>query len=55
MSIKLIPTEIMVVSREKAENNYLHLKPNKLVGAAFIIIWIILLLVIVKAIINMIN
>ena len=54
ISIKLIPVEIMEASREKAEKNDLHLKSNKLVGAIFIIIWIIILIVIVKAIINLI-
>ena len=50
LSLKLIPTDIMESSREKAENNYQRLKPNKLVGTIFIIIWIILLVVLVKAI-----
>jgi len=54
ISIKLIPVEIMEASREKAEKNDLRLKSNKLVGAIFIIIWIIILIVIVKAIINLI-
>ena len=55
LSIKLIPVEIMEASREKVENNDQCLKSNKLVGAIFIIIWVILLLVLVKAIINLIN
>ncbi len=53
ISIKLIPVEIMEVSREKAENNNQHLKSNKLVGAIFITVWIIILIVIAKMIINM--
>ncbi|MCK5672409.1 MAG: DUF1232 domain-containing protein [Spirochaetales bacterium] len=55
LSIKLIPVEIMEASREKVENNDQPLKSNKLVGAIFIIIWVILLLVLVKAIINLIK
>ena len=55
LSLKLIPPEIMQASREKAENNKHRLKSNKLIGAIFIIIWIIILIVIVKAIINLIE
>lgn len=55
LSLKLIPAEIMEASREKAEKNYQHLNPNKLIGAIFIIIWIVVLIVIVKAVINLIN
>ena len=55
ISIKLIPVEIMAAAREKAYTNYQRLKPNKLMGAAFIIIWVVLLLILVKAIINFIN
>jgi len=55
ISIKLIPVEIMEVSRDKAENNNQRLKSNKLVGAIFILIWIIILIVIVKVIVNLIK
>ncbi len=55
LSLKLIPAEIMKASREKAEKNYQRLKPNKLIGAIFIIIWIIVLIVVIKAVINLIN
>lgn len=55
LSLKLIPAEIMEVSREKAENNYQHLKPNKIAGAIFIFIWILILIVIVKSVIGFIN
>ena len=55
LSLKLIPPEIMESSREKAENNTQHLKSNKLIGAIFILIWIIVLIVVVKAVINLIN
>lgn len=53
ISIKLIPVEIMKASREKAGNNNQRLKSNKLVGAIFILIWIVLLIVIAKALINL--
>jgi len=55
LSLKLIPAEIMESAREKAEKNQQRLKPNKLVGAIFIFIWIIVLIVVVKAVINLIN
>jgi len=55
LSLKLIPAEIMEASREKAENNYQRLKPNKIAGALFIIIWILILIVIVKAVMRFIN
>ena len=50
LSLKLIPVEIMNTSREKAESNDHLLKPNMLTGAIFILIWIIILIVLVKAI-----
>ena len=53
LSLKLIPKDIMEVSREKAENNTQHLKSNKLFAALFILIWVVLLIVIVKVLINL--
>ena len=53
LSLKLIPSEIMKASREKAENIFQHLKPNKIAGAVFVIIWILILIVIVKAVKNL--
>ncbi|MCK5152841.1 MAG: DUF1232 domain-containing protein [Spirochaetales bacterium] len=53
LSLKLIPAEIMESSRAKAENNYQRLKPNKIVGAVFIFIWILIMIVIIKALINL--
>ena len=55
LSIKLIPKEIINASREKAENESQKLKPNMLIGAVFILIWILILVIIVKAIISLIK
>ena len=55
ISIKLIPVEIMEASREKAEKSNKRLKSNKLVGAIFILVWIIILIVMVKAIVNIVK
>ena len=55
LSLKLIPVEIIEASREKAENNYQQLKPNNIAGALFIILWILILIVIVKAVMRFIN
>ena len=53
LSLKLIPAEIMEASRIKAEKNYQLLKPNKIAGAIFIFIWIVVLIVVTKTVINM--
>jgi len=53
ISIKLIPVEIMEASREKAEKSNKRLKSNNLVGAIFILVWIIILILIVKIVINL--
>ena len=55
LSLKLIPVEIMEAARKKAENKDQKLKPNKLAGALFIIIWIIILIVLVKAVLKLVN
>ncbi len=55
LSIKLIPIEIIEESRIKAENYGQGLKPNMLTGAVFILIWILILVIIVKAIISLIK
>ena len=55
ISIKLIPVEIMEASREKAEKSNKRLKSNNLVGAIFILVWIIILIVMVKAIVNIVK
>ena len=52
LSIKLIPAEIIEESREKAENEHQHLKPNKVFAVIFILIWILILLVLIRAIID---
>lgn len=55
LSIKLIPIEIINASREKAENEYQKLKPNMLIGALFILIWVLIMVIIVKAIIGLVK
>jgi uncharacterized membrane protein YkvA (DUF1232 family) len=55
LSIKLIPAEIMEASRKKTEENDQNLKPNKYVGTVIIIIWIIILIVLIKVVINLLN
>jgi len=55
LSIKLIPIEIIEESRGKAESQDQKLKPNMLTGAIFILIWILILAIIVKAVIGLIK
>ncbi|HOV12834.1 MAG TPA: YkvA family protein [Spirochaetota bacterium] len=47
LSIKLIPKDVMIDSRIKAEETPLQLKKNWLFASLFIIIWLFLILIIV--------
>lgn len=51
ISIKLIPAEIMEISRKKAEGEPVTLKENWLFAGIFIAIWVVLLVIIVYSII----
>jgi uncharacterized membrane protein YkvA (DUF1232 family) len=55
LSIKLIPKEIIDESREKADTQDQKLKPNMLIGVLFILIWVLILFIIVKAIVGLIK
>lgn len=52
LSIKLIPAQIMIKSREKAEKEPLSLKKNWFFAIIFISIWVIILLKILDIIIR---
>ena len=51
LSIRLIPQEIMTECREKSGNSDIHLKSNIIAGAVFILIWILVLFLVVRAIV----
>ncbi len=53
LSIKLIPKEIMEQAKIKAENEPLRLKKNLFTATIFIVIWIILSAVVIRAIVNL--
>ena len=55
LSLKLIPLEIIEESRAKAESHNQKLKPNLVTGAIFILIWVLILVIIVKAVIDLIK
>ncbi len=55
LSIKLIPKEILVVSREKAIEEPLKLKKNWFSGIVFILIWIGLIILVVLKIFVFLN
>lgn len=48
LSIKLIPEEVMIRSKEKAMNDPLKLGKNWIFGILFIIVWIILIILAVQ-------
>jgi uncharacterized membrane protein YkvA (DUF1232 family) len=52
LAIKLIPDEIMIESRARAEHEPLELKKNRVFAGIFIAIWSIILGVILLSIIN---
>lgn len=53
LSIKLIPKEKMEQAKIKAENEPLKLKKNWFFATIFIVIWIILSAVVIRAIVNL--
>ncbi|HPC38899.1 MAG TPA: YkvA family protein [Exilispira sp.] len=55
LSIKLIPGDIMKISREKAQTEKINLKKNWAFAVLFIIIWIIIIFFIVKGIVKFIQ
>ena len=53
LSIKLIPEEILIQSREQAINHPIKLKKNWFFAAVFISIWVVLLAVIVASVLKL--
>jgi len=49
LSIKLIPQDVLAESRKKAEQEPLRLKENRLFAALFILIWILALIGLISA------
>ena len=54
LSIKLIPYDIMEECRQRADKEPADLKKNWFAGVLFIIIWLLLIVMIVKAVIKLI-
>jgi len=55
LSIKLIPQDIMAVSREKASKEPLHLKKNGIFAVLFIIFWAVLIACIILFVLKLIT
>jgi len=52
LAIKLIPNEVMEEAKKRADEEPINLKKNWTFGILFIAIWVIVLIVIIKAIIG---